>query len=317
VSRPDTGEPSAVEIDTLTEGGPRKRANDLDGAEWTRSSISIWSDIRKTPEETALKHPAMFPTMLVERVIHCFTREAGRSILDPFCGSGSTLVAARNLGRFGIGFEVSEEYIDLAQRRLRSAEGDVQPPPHPSAQHPDTQHPTPNTHPGYHLHHESASRIPDLLAAGSVDLCVTSPPYWDILAQKRTADYKETRDYAGADGDLSRITGYEEFIEGLGAVFDGVYQVLKPGAYCVVNVMDLRKKARFFPLHSDLATRLSDPEKGGRFIYDDLIIWDRRAEYNNLRPLGYPAVFRINKVHEFLLIFRKPAAPQAQSAPGN
>ncbi len=36
------------------------------------------------------------------------------------------------------------------------------------------------------------------------------------------------------------------------------------------------------------------------------MIWDRRGEYNNLRPLGFPAVFRINKTHEFVLIFRKP-----------
>lgn len=42
------------------------------------------------------------------------------------------------------------------------------------------------------------------------------------------------------------------------------------------------------------------------FIYDDLIIWDRRHEYNNLKPLGYPAVFRINKIHEYILIFKKP-----------
>jgi len=44
------------------------------------------------------------------------------------------------------------------------------------------------------------------------------------------------------------------------------------------------------------------------FIYDDIIIWDRRHEYNNMRPLGYPAVFRVNKAHEFILIFQKPKA---------
>ena len=41
------------------------------------------------------------------------------------------------------------------------------------------------------------------------------------------------------------------------------------------------------------------------FTLDDIIIWDRRQEYNNLRPLGYPNVFRVNKVHEFILIFQK------------
>lgn len=262
----------------------RKRGNDLEGAEWTRHSISVWSDLRKTGEETALKHPAMFPTALVERLIRCFTRETGREILDPFCGSGSTLLAARNLGRHGIGFEVAPEYVDLATRRLADAA--------PGAE--------------YTLHPHSAQRIPELLAAESIDFCVTSPPYWDILARRRTADYKEVRDYAESDGDLSRVASYEAFVEALAGVFDGVWTVLKPGAYCVINVMDLRKKDRFFPFHSDLASRLSDPERGGRYIWDDLIIWDRRGDYNNLRPLGYPAVFRINKVHEFLLILRKP-----------
>lgn len=38
-----------------------RRANDLDGATWTRYSISIWSDLRKTPEEASLKHPACSP----------------------------------------------------------------------------------------------------------------------------------------------------------------------------------------------------------------------------------------------------------------
>jgi len=78
---------------------------------------------------------------------------------------------------------------------------------------------------------------------------------------------------------------------------------MKPRAYCIVVVMDLRKKNKFYPFHSDVARFM---EEIG-FTYDDLIIWDRRHEYNNLRPLGYPAVFRINKVHEYLLIFQKPA----------
>lgn len=274
--------------------GPR-RANDLEGAEWTRSSISVWNDIRKTPEETALKHPAMFPTMLVERVIRCFTREARRVVLDPFCGSGSTLVAAERQGGRGIGFEVSEEYVELCRRRLAALEMGL-----------EVRSEMPLPEAGSVLIHASAARVPEVLPEGSVDLCVTSPPYWDILARRRTADYKEVRDYAGADDDLSRIEDYRQFVEALGKVFDGVYRVLRPGGYCVVNVMDLRKKSQFFPLHSDLAARLATQALGGRYIFDDLIIWDRRVDYNNLRPLGYPAVFRINKVHEFLVILRKP-----------
>ena len=65
--------------------------------------------------------------------------------------------------------------------------------------------------------------------------------------------------------------------------------------------MDIRKKSDFYPLHSDLATEL---KKHG-YIFDDIIIWDRQQDYNNMRPLGYPYKFRINKVHEYILIFIK------------
>jgi DNA modification methylase len=247
----------------------------------------------------------MFPAALVERLIRCFTREGSRRVLDPFCGSGSTLLAALAQGGEGAGFEVSPEYLELARKRLCARES----PSSGTSDQSDVSHSSddvlgPNTK-SWQLFPYSADEIPHRLPARSVDLCVTSPPYWNILARRRTADMKAVRDYAVADGDLSRVTDYEEFVERLGTIFHGIYDVLKPGAYCIINVMDLRQKSRFYPLHADLSRRL-DREHGGKFIFDDLIIWDRRADYNNLRPLGYPAVFRINKVHEYLLIFQRP-----------
>jgi DNA modification methylase len=139
------------------------------------------------------------------------------------------------------------------------------------------------------------------LAEQSVDFCLTSPPYWNILTRRRTADSKATRHYGNHDGDLGTIDSYDAYLDALVEVFRGVYDVLKPGAYCVVVVMDLRKKNRFYPLHSDLAGRLQTIG----FEWDDLIVWNRQSEYNNLRPLGYPSVFRVNKVHEYLLILQK------------
>lgn len=261
----------------------KKRANELDGSEWTKLSISVWKDIRKTPDEARLHHPAMFPTMLTTRLIRCFTTSGDMNILDPFMGSGSTLVSALHLGRQGIGFEINEEYIRLAEKRL-------------------SQKPLLGEHFPPILHNVSATLIEEKLQPDSVHFCVTSPPYWDILSQKRTADYKEIRDYGDTAGDLSRIAKYEDFLESLAQVFRGVFHVLAPGKYCVVNVMDLRKGDKFYPFHSDLAAKM----QALGFIWDDIIIWDRRDEYNNLRSLGYPYVFRLNKIHEYLLIFKKP-----------
>ncbi len=267
---------------------PRRRANDLDGKRWQRYSISIWSDIEKSPEERRLRHPAMFPSMLAERLIECFTRSDERVVLDPFLGSGSTLVACRRMGKKGIGFEVYHQYAELARRRLES---DPLLRETAAAEEDDCI-----------IIEADARELRRFVEPDSVDFCVTSPPYWDILSQQRTADGKDTRDYGQAENDLSRISDYWEFINALCDVFAQVLEVLKPGKYCVVNVMDIRKKDVLYPFHSDLARNI---ERLG-FIFDDMIIWDRRHEYNNLRPLGYPSVFRINRVHEFLLIFKKP-----------
>lgn len=141
-----------------------------------------------------------------------------------------------------------------------------------------------------------------VLEPNSVDMVITSPPYWDILSQKRSADGKEVRDYGDAVEDLGKISNYQDFMDELAEVFRPVFNVMKPGKYCAVVVMDLRKKNQFFPFHADVA----DMMQSVGFIFDDLIIWDRRHEYNNLRPLGYPAVFRINKCHEYILLFQKP-----------
>ena len=183
-----------------------------------------------------------------------------------------------NLGKQGVGLELSPEYVELARSRLAEL-------PHPGT-----------------IHQAAASRLLEFVEPGSVDLCITSPPYWNILNQRRTADLKAVRHYGNLDGDLGTIEDYHEFLNQLTSVFRDVLTALKPGAYCCAVVMDLRKKDRFFPFHSDLATRLAD----AGYIYDDLIIWNRQSEYNNLRPLGYPSVFRINKVHEFVLLMQKP-----------
>jgi hypothetical protein len=65
--------------------------------------------------------------------------------------------------------------------------------------------------------------------------------------------------------------------------------------------MDIRQGSQFFPFHMSISNMMA--EVG--FVLEDIIIWDRKREYSNLRPLGYPYVFIVNKVHEYILIFRK------------
>jgi len=252
-----------------------KRCNDLSGKEWLQNSFSIWRNLTKTKEEKDFKHPASFPVSLCEKLIKTFSR-AGSVVLDPFNGIGSTMVAASNLGSYGVGIDLSEEFCNIASNRVIN-DDDI------------------NTITGDSF--QELKNIDDRF----FDICVTSPPYWDILNMKRSADGKANINYSSENNDLGNIDDYKCFIQSLINVFSEVYRTLKTGGYCIVNVMDIRKKSTFYPLHSDLSTAMQNIG----FIYDDLIIWDRQIDYNNMRPLGYPYRFRINKVHEYLLIFIK------------
>ena len=234
----------------------------------------------------------MFPSQLAARLIQCFTTKDDQVVLDPFAGIGSTVLAAEALGKTGIGFDVSAEYVKKALARPSTRE--MLGPTDIDAARGER-----------HVYVANANDLLDYVDPESVDLVVTSPPYWDILLQNRTADYKDVRHYGDSEKDLGKIHSYGAFLMALDSILERVYKALKPGKYCCVVVMDLRKKDRFYAFHADVATRMQDIG----YIFDDLIIWDRGHEYNNLRPLGYPVVFRINKVHEYVLIFRKPSAP--------
>jgi modification methylase len=86
--------------------------------EWTpRKECLGWGEIWRVAPETNNEHPAPYPLKLAERVISSATFETDL-ILDPFLGSGTTLVAAKILGRKAIGIEISEKYCDIAAKRL-------------------------------------------------------------------------------------------------------------------------------------------------------------------------------------------------------
>jgi DNA modification methylase len=273
------GDPPAIA--TTKEGAKKERLNDLDGKTWGRYSISIW-DIVKTSDEIKLKHPAMFPVELCRRLIQIYTKK-GDLVIDPFVGSGSTLVACKELGRRGVGIDINEKFVKLAQKRLSQESLDTSEMESPK------------------VYTDDAVNLLNYVGAESADLCITSPPYWMVHLRKRSADYKQPRPYSQLTRDLGNITDYPTFMSELKRVFQNVYSVLKTGKRCIVIVMDIRVLNRFIPYHMDVASIMK--EIG--FILEDIIIWDRRREYNKLRPLGYPYVFVVNKVHEYIMVFRK------------
>ena len=76
-----------------------------------------FGDIWEFTQEMSNDHPAPFPLGLIERIILSST---GNFVLDPFMGSGTTAVAAKNLGRDFYGIEISPLYVKSARNRLRN-----------------------------------------------------------------------------------------------------------------------------------------------------------------------------------------------------
>ena len=254
------------------------RANALSGAEWLKRSFSVWRGLGR--DNGGGGHPAPFPVALAERIIECYAADGAGTVLDPFAGSGSALIAALQKGMDAVGLDVNPDYRDMFEQRLSlfSASG--------------------------HWRYEvcDARALGTVVDPCSVEICITSPPYWDIQNRRRSADGKASRPYSNNGHDLGNMDHYGEFLAALGCVAAQVETALRPKGYFVLNVMDIRKKSLFYPLHQDAAASVGDHTS---LTLEDIIIWDRQQDYSAMRPLGYPYKFIVNKVHEYLLVFRK------------
>ena len=73
--------------------------------------------MKTTKDKFAFQHPAMFPEQLAHDHIISWSNE-GDIVFDPMCGSGTTCKMAKQLGRNFIGIDISEEYCEIARKRI-------------------------------------------------------------------------------------------------------------------------------------------------------------------------------------------------------
>jgi site-specific DNA-methyltransferase (adenine-specific) len=94
---------------------PDRGESDIGRDEFMESTLSIW----QIPAESAKRigHPAPFPVALAARVIQLYSY-VDDVVLDPFAGSGTTCVAASQLKRHYVGYELAQEYCTLAEQRI-------------------------------------------------------------------------------------------------------------------------------------------------------------------------------------------------------
>lgn len=273
---------------------PRNKLNDLPARRWIAETKSFWFQkglgASHPHAEIERLHPAPFSYQDVSRLVEFFTKE-GESVLDPFCGVGSTLKACALLGRRGTGVELMPTWSDLAKLRLEREVESL------FAATDDQQVLT--------------GDIRDVLPTlndEAFKLAVTSPPYWRIL--NKPPDHKVLSErvghglavsYGDDARDLGNIETYEAFVEALVGIFASCERVIAKGGHLAIIVGDFRHGSRFIPFHADLAREL--PLRSSWVLQAVNVVLQN---HKKLYPYGYPYAYVPNIHHQFLLIFRKP-----------
>ncbi len=267
--------------------------NCLTAKEWLKCQIGVWEfyyegrDIRDKE-----KHPAVFPISLASKVISLFSHK-GELVIDPFVGSGTTLVAARDLDRNAIGFDLNESYAELCDNRLRQLRlGNT------SKQLPIT---------------DDARNISSYLGEETVSLIVTSPPYANLLNRKRknksrrggerkNKQYMEVEQYSQDTRDLGTLDP-EDFGEAMEEIFAGMLLLLKPKGHCVINVPDFWWNNTRITLHMIVIEAL----RRAGYELRNTVIWDRRNIVNRVGIFGWPSNYiTMGTTFEYLLDFWRP-----------
>jgi site-specific DNA-methyltransferase (adenine-specific) len=101
---------------TFSRKNMNKRRSTISREEFLEFTKSVWTFSAVSAKEVG--HPAPFPIELPYRLIQLYTYES-EVVLDPFMGSGQTAIAAIKAGRHYIGYDIEEEYVKLAEKRIR------------------------------------------------------------------------------------------------------------------------------------------------------------------------------------------------------
>jgi len=279
----------------------RNTLNDLTGKEWIKATKSwLVCDSRRYHQnrDTEL-HPARYPEELVAEFLRFFTKQDAW-VLDPFCGSGATLVAALEQDRNAVGVELSERYAQMAVSRLeRLRDGHCAEVLRADSR--DIASPETWSGASVPLDEDDLPRF---------DFIMTSPPYWNMLRKSRGgvhSTHKERAeqgldtDYGESDGNLGLTEDYEKFVDQLGRVFGGCAALLKPGKYMVIVAQNVRVPDGYVrPLAWDITRRVSQCEA---LSFQGERIWCQDSK--KLGIWGYPTTFVPNYHHHYCLIFRK------------
>ena len=272
---------------------PVNHLNCMTPKEWLKAQIGVWQFYYEARDVRDKKiHPATYPIALSTRCIELFTHK-GELVLDPFVGSGTTLLSARDTFRNAVGFDLSTQYVEITKDRLSQLElfGNSR----------------------QVAVADDARNIPAYLEPESLSLILTSPPYANLLNRKRknksrrgverfNDQYQQVEQYSQDKRDLGTLA-LEQYGQEMGNIFKGLLPLLKPKSHCVINVPDMWWENKRIPIHIEVIKAL---EAVG-YELRNTVIWDRTNIVNRLGIFGWPNNYiTMGVTFEYLLDFWRP-----------
>ncbi len=256
--------------------------NDLNLKNW-KDLTDIWTDslwiIPKRDNSGA--HNAHYHGNFVPQIVHQLLArytKAGDYVLDPFSGSGTTLIEAQRMNRNSIGIELQENVVFEAINRIHSEtkDGIIADTFIDNSKNFDT------------------NRILELYNIKNVQFIIFHPPYWDII---KFSDNEE---------DLSNSKTLEEFLDNFRQVVKNTVRILEKKRYCAVVIGDKYANSQIIPLgfycmqvmqQEGLTLKATivknfDETKSKA---NQKALWRRRALQNGLY------IFK----HEYIFVFKK------------
>ena len=220
-----------------------------------------------------------WPPQLARNIIMRYSKP-GEVVLDQMCGSGTTLVECKLLGRNAIGVDINMSCIMLTRDRLNFNY--------------QTLDELPKT---FQKTYVGDARNLNLIEDESIDLIATHPPYASIIP------YSEEK----IEGDLSYVKSIDEYVEEMRKVAEESYRVLKQDKYCAILVGDTRINKHYVPISFRVMQAFLDV---GFILKEDIIkhqwrckatpFWLKKSVESNFLLI----------MHEHLFVFRKPAADE-------
>lgn len=265
----------------------------IEARNWMKNQIGVWN-FKYEPRDIRDKkvHPAVFPIEMAQRVITQFTHK-GELVLDPFVGSGTTLLAAQDLERNALGFDLKQEYVNLANSRVATIPKGSQCKQMAFC--------------------DDARNISRHVAPWTVKLAFTSPPYANILNHERKnksrrGDLRENEQfgkieqYSQDPRDLGTLEA-DKFEIAIKEIFEAMTPVFCEKAHVLINITDAWIEGRRVPLHINVINAM----RAAGYEFRNTIIWDRRNLVNNIGIFGWPSNYiTMGTTFEYILDFTLP-----------